>query len=219
MKETARVRRGHVELAVRGGIALLQCAVSLVLCGCDVDVAHSAPTALCQLVSGATLALQYAVAGAWDVSAFRTRGAASVARCAVLAHAAACGQGGLGAPSCDAGPWRGPDARRSLRALHVFGAARMLANAASLVAQAATPRAVSATRGHAQLRARSAVRVAGVPLNVARALLKLLVVPRAPIEIGANLLRGLVLIPLSAASLRRQWLTGGGDRAAPFDPS
>lgn len=204
--------RGHRELAFRSAIAALQAFVSVLLFAHDIDAVHMRPIAACQVVSCLTLALQYAVRASWDVACFRARGAASAVRCAALFHAATCGHA---RPFCDARPFHFRDSRLPLRAIVALGAVRMLANAASLLAQAADPgKRSSRDRGHEQLRIRSTIRWTGVPLNLASALLKVALLAgtryaRSPLEVAANVARGAVFVPLSAASLRRQWRDGG----------
>ena len=149
---------------------------------------------------------------------FLLRGLASLVRAAVVAHLAACGREAEWARpeswvGCDAGPWRGDDPRLALRAIHVFAAARLLANGSSLLAQRATPGARAATCGHPQLRVRSRIRATGVPIHLLRGALKLALLRgtrynRGDLEVACNFAR-LPLICTAAWSLDRQFRSSG----------
>ena len=208
---------GHAQLFVRGVIAGLQCCVTCILVGADVARTHTTVVAFCQLVSSATLVTQYREARRARVC-FLLRGLASLVRAVVVAHLAACGREAEWArpeswDGCDAGPWRGDDPRLALRAIHVFAAARLLANGSSLLAQRATPGARAATCGHPQLRLRSRIRATGVPIHLLRGALKLALLRgtrynRGDLEVACNFAR-LPLICTAAWSLDRQFRSSG----------
>lgn len=199
---------GHTQLGVRGVIALLQAGVSLVLALRGIDAPHMYPLAACQVVSSAAFFWQYKTA--WN-SMFVVRSVTSLIRCLSLVHVATCGR--FWPPGCDARPWHEVDPRAPFRAIHVVAALRMLLNAASLLVQFfTTTRRVRRDKNHMQLLYRAQIRAFGVPIHLARAVLKIVLLTggrfeRSWLEIGANFLRALVLIPISAWSLHRQWST------------
>ena len=200
--------KGHVQLAVRAVASLVHALLSVALAIVDIDRPHTGLLALFQLVSSASLFIQFRTA---DDAMFVLRASASFARVGLLCHLAACGR--VWAPACDAKPWTESDVRTPFRAIHLVAAVRMILNGHSLLAQWAEPsRRTSPARGHPQLRRRSYVRAAGVPIHLARAVLKISLLrdtryARSALEIAVNLARGLVLIPIAAWSLRAQWAT------------
>jgi len=136
---------------------------------------------------------------------------ASLLRVLVLLHNAACGR--VWPPACLSEPWHEEDVRSPMRALHVIAALRFLANGHSLLTQFACPSLrTTSFRGHDELRRRAYIRAVGVPLHLARAVLKLTNLDgtrfeRSPFEIGVNVVRAVLLIPISTWSLHRQWMT------------
>mmetsp|Transcript_16663 Transcript_16663/g.56285 ORF Transcript_16663/g.56285 Transcript_16663/m.56285 type:complete len:247 (-) Transcript_16663:1370-2110(-) len=201
-----RSARGHPQFAIRAAVGAAQATLTLMLALAGVDVPHQAFLCLLQLASSAALLRQFA--SACDAMAV-VRAASSLGQAALLLHRGLCGRTRLD-ETCD-GAWH--DVRLPLRLIHVAGAARMCVNGASLWIQFRDPtQGVTDDHGHEQLWHRSLVRLGGTPLHLGRGILKLAVLRhtrfrRGDLEITVNFLRALVLIPLSAWSLRDQWKT------------
>lgn len=200
--------KGHIQLLVRAVIHFTHATLSAVLAMQQIDRAHASLIALFQLISSITLLIQ--CKNAAD-SMFVARAIASFGGVGVLAHLAACGP--VWIPVCDASPWKHRDLRAFFRVLDIIAATRLSLNGFSLLAQYAEPlKRTSQSRGHEQLLRRSYIRAVGIPIQWTRAVLKLLLpqktrFDRSYVDIGVNLARATVLIPIDVWSLRRQWMT------------
>lgn len=201
-------RKGHTQLAVRCVATVGQFLLSLSLGIAWIDPFHSLFVAFFQLMAAWSLGYQYLTGS--DLM-FAVRGVASFGKCAAYIHLSGCGRLWVGV--CDPCPWRGSgDARTPLRVLHALAAVRFLLNGMSLMTQFAAPSLRTRPfRGHDELLRRSKIRIGGTPIHLARAFLKIFYLRGTPYartthEIVVNFLRALILIPISAWSLRRQWL-------------
>jgi len=200
--------KGHNQLLVRGLVAFAQAALSLSLLAALGDIPHNQLLMCCQLVASASLVIQWHTASPWM---FVLRAAPSFVRVVLLLHLSACGRRHFW-QDCDTHGWE--DVRCPFRVIHIFAAIRFFLNGSSLLLQFRYPlRGVTTNRGNEQLLYRSCVRIAGVPLQLLRGILKLALLTetdfeRSSIEITVNFLR-CILITTSAASLFIQWRTTG----------
>jgi len=199
-------------LAIRGGVASCQGFLSLVLVCYEVDVPHALPTAVLQFASAATLFTQWQTA---NPLMFLCRATASLLRAVLVVHAAACGRKWFFEDDCVHSAWT--DVRLPFRLMHCIGSLRLFLNGLSLIVQFLYPRRGVGVRGNEQLFYRGFVRALGLPLHFVRAVLKLgeltgTTWERLPVEVGVNLLRGLVLDPIAAWSLLNQWVATGAGR-------
>ena len=202
-------RKGHIQLGVRCLLDLVHVGMSLSLAIEDIDAFHMYGLGVCQMISGISLGLQCLTA--LDVM-FVMRAVGSFARVMFSMHLAVCGRVWQD-EACWSRPWRHDDIRTAFRLLHIYAALRNFLNGHSLVNQYATPaHRTTPFRGHDELRRRSRIRAAGVPLHFLRAVLKFILLrntqyERTWHELLVNLVRALCIVPLSAWSLHRQWLT------------
>lgn len=225
--------KGHREFAVRGCLALASCALTLALASNDVDPSHKPATALCQCWVALTLF------GQWHTGRrcfFVLRGASGLARFLLLLQESVCGRtwygllwlrwlrfsprgegdGGCGSggagEACDIAGWA--DARMPFRVLHALMALRFLCIATSLLLQVLYPaRGVTATCGNRQILRRSMFQTFGIPVSLARGVLKIALLrgthyERSPLESVVDFLRAAVFLG-NACSLLRQWRTSG----------
>jgi len=207
---------GHPMLGVRGTVALLQCATTLILVFSGINWSQTIPLAMMQFVSAGTLLAQ------WDKSGrdhmYVVRGCASLVRAIVVLRTSACGRVFPPWAGCDAEPWRGHEnIRLPFRCIHVLACIRQLANAWSLLNQYhLVGDGVTPDNGHRQLWIRARIRASGVPIQLARFILKLVLLDdtryeRGDVEVACNFVRAVLLIPLSAWSLNHQYYTSGSD--------
>ena len=112
--------------------------------------------------------------------------------------------------------WRGHEnIRLPFRCIHAFACLRQLANAWSLLNQYhLIGDGVTPDNGHRQLWIRARIRLAGVPIQLARFVLKIVLLDdtryeRGDVEVACNFMRAVLLIPLSAWSLNHQYYTSG----------
>jgi hypothetical protein len=75
---------------------------------------------------------------------------------------------------------------------------------------------VTPDNGHRQLWIRARIRLSGVPIQLARFILKIVLLDdtryeRGDVEVACNFTRAVLLIPLSAWSLNHQYYTSGSD--------
>ena len=203
-------------LGVRGTVALLQCATTLILVFSGINWSQTIPLAMMQFVSAFTLFSQ------WDKSGrdhmYVVRGCASLVRAIVVLRTSACGRVFPPWAGCDAEPWRGHEnIRLPFRCIHVLACIRQLANAWSLLNQYhLVGDGVTPDNGHRQLWIRARIRASGVPIQLARFILKLVLLDdtryeRGDVEVACNFVRAALLIPLSAWSLNHQYYTSGSD--------
>lgn len=197
--------KGHRNLIIRGAMAFFQCFVTLCLVGYGIDVLHKLPLAACQFLAGAALFHQWK---SDDSKMFVLRGVLSFLRAAFLVHLAECGRVGLN-DACDNSAWS--DIRRPFRILHYFAAVRMFLSGVSLILQFKYPeRGVTAMYGNEQLFYRGCIRAFGIPIYLARAILKIMDLvdtewERTSVEIATNFIRAFILIPIQTWSLLHQW--------------
>lgn len=208
--------KGHWQLGVRGCTSAVQATLTLLLVISRDDPTHNVILMLCQMTSSATLFNQWRTGNPWM---FVARSIPSFVRCGLLLHLAVCGRRWFW-DECDAAGW--DDIRHAFRVVHVLAALRMLLNGLSLVLQFLLPqRGVTARHGNEQLFYRGCIRILGVPLHVARGVLKLVILrgtpfERSSLEVVVNFARCLP-ISVSSWSLLHQWrhtgvgpLIGGG---------
>ena len=207
---------GHPMLGVRATVALLQCITTMVLVVSGINWSQTVPLAMMQLVSACTLFAQ------WDRSGrdymYVVRGCASLARAIVVLRTSACGRVFPPWAGCDAEPWRGHEnVRLPFRCIHILAALRQIANAWSLLNQYhIIGDGVTPDTGHRQLWIRARIRASGVPIQLARFVLKIVLLhdtryERGDIEVATNFIRAALLVPLSAWSLNHQYYTSGSD--------
>jgi hypothetical protein len=170
-----------------------------------VDVSHMFIFCFLYLASSATLFRQR---HSKCNIAFVLRAGCSISMALVLLHKAVCGRHWLG-EECETA-FDG-DVRFPSRMIVFLKVIHKMANAGSLTIQFWSPSAHIIDRhGHDQLWYRSIIRCIGIPLSLVGGCLKLGVLggtefERGGMEIAVDFLRGLVIIPLSAWSLRDQW--------------
>ena len=198
---------------MRAIVASAHCALTCALVANGIALSLTPAVAACQYANAVALAAQFY--WSWDAM-FVVRAVVSAVRAAVLVRAASCGR----LRACDPRPWSGDDVRLPLRAVHALAAVRMVANGYSLLAQYAEAGGATEAHGHRQLRIRAKIRLCGVPIHLARAVLKMSLLDgtayeREDLEIAANFVRGLVLDPIAAGSLLRQYWTSGVVRRPP----
>ena len=75
---------------------------------------------------------------------------------------------------------------------------------------------VTPDNGHRQLWIRARIRASGIPIQLARFVLKIVLLDdtryeRGDVEVACNFMRAVLLIPLSAWSLNHQYYTSGSD--------
>ncbi len=197
-------------LGVRGTVALLQCATTLILVFSGINWSQTIPLAMMQFVSACTLLAQ------WDKSGrdhmYVVRGCASLVRAIVVLRTSACGRVFPPWAGCDAEPWRGHEnVRLPFRCIHVLACVRQLANAWSLLNQYhLVGDGVTPDNGHRQLWIRARIRASGIPIQLARFILKIVLLDdtryeRGDVEVACNFMRAVLLIPLSAWSLNHQY--------------
>lgn len=201
-------RRGHWQLGVRCCVTFVQSmlAVSLALVG-TVPI-HSCALTICHLIASFSFFMQ-----CWTAldAMFVVRAAGAWGRVALSAHLATCGPSSP--PACEEMPWDGTDIRIPMRVLDALMAIRVFAIGWSLLMQYLTPSLRSTPfRGHDELRRRSYYHASGVPINIARDILIVSTLQgtrhqRSLYEIFVFLVNAVVLIPINAWSLRRQWQT------------
>lgn len=203
--------KGHRNLGIRGGTTICQGLLTLINISYEVNLPIDTIMAICQFWAGTTLIVQWRTA---NPKMFIARAIPSYIRCVLSFYAAGCGRRYLW-DECNVEGWS--DARTVFRVLHCFAAVRFFLNGLSLTLQYRYPKAGVGQHGNEQLFYRGCVRLAGIPLHLFRAFLKLGELPdtkweRQPVEIFVNLTRALIVIPVAAWSLLNQWATSGSGK-------
>ncbi|CAK0889510.1 unnamed protein product [Prorocentrum cordatum] len=133
--------KGHRNLAIRGGVNIVQCCCSMMLAACGVSPSYFLAAALCSVCSAITLFYQWHTANPWM---FVARGVVNVMNCLL-----SLGQ----AVHLFRHDWLetwGNDLM-ALKVCHVISAALSLLKARSLFLQYRFPRAGMGIRGNEQL--------------------------------------------------------------------
>ncbi|CAJ1386278.1 unnamed protein product [Effrenium voratum] len=201
---------GHWQLGVRGCCATCNMLLSFQLCTYGIDVEHRLWLAICQGLAAVSLFMQWWLASPYM---FLIRASACVAKSLILLHLTICGRNSMFNPvDCDMVKWDDP--RVPFRIMHGIMVVYWMATASSLTMQFLQPlRGVSSTTGNIQLWIRARIRATGVPVQLARGILKPILLTgteyeRAPIEAVINITRA-GLICIVVWSLDNQWRTSG----------
>lgn len=218
--------KGHNQLAVRGVLTVCQACVNVVLIVHHVDNPHKSIMVDMQLWAAVTLFLQW-----WTGSSycFPARAVSGILRALLTSHAMVCGRKWSGLywwqpltfsgshdahdpHDCATEGWT--DMRMAFRILHLCAAMRFLGVATSLILQFLYPeRGVTETNGNEQLYYRALIKATGVPIQVLRGLLKIVLLSNTPFErLTVEIVMNFVLAALTACnstSLYVQYRTSG----------
>jgi hypothetical protein len=201
--------RGHINLAIRGGVSMVHALLSLSLYfvpGTDLPV--YVIVSVCEFLEGITLFIQ---CRSIDPLMFLLRSVPNFCRGFFFAYAAQCGRRGVFG-ECDAGGWQ--DERFPVRLLHSIGAARYFMIGLSLILQYLLPFRGVGKFGNEQLFYRGFVHFVGMPLNLLLGIMKITelsttIFAASIWEVVVDFLRAWILNTVSTWALWNQWATTG----------
>jgi len=193
--------KGHRNLLIRSVASFFQATVSLWLVAYNISRPPQSMYMISQLIGSLSLFVQWRTG---DPKMFVVRGCANWFRCIVAVYHTSCGATWPSDPCFDE-PWE--DERVSLRILNTFATIRLFFNGLSLMCQYRFPHRMYKGHGNEQLFYRGCIQATGVPLHICRFFVKAVQLDgnHMPLDYTANLIRGLLLIPISSTSLFNQW--------------
>jgi hypothetical protein len=202
--------KGHRNLLIRALTTTGQASVTMWLIIYGVGRARLVPHICGQLVGALSLLIQWRKG---NPKMFLVRGASNWWNCLWAIYGCICGTSTWYGSACQQAPWK--DERVYAKILSALLAFRLFCNGCSLFCQYKYPQRMFRGHGNAQLFFRGLIQASGIPLHVAAFCLKGVAYkdpdfkPYHAVDISANLIRGLLFIPISSASLLNQWYNTG----------